>query len=79
MRLYRERGGTHAETAREPRVDPGSLSDRVKGADAAQAPAEDNPFRMAEDPRGLRRGNERLKRGNEMLLKASAFFAGRQP
>ena len=79
VRLYRERGGTHAETAREPRVDPGSLSDRVERAGAARAPAGDNPFRMAEDPRGLRRGSERLKRGNGMLLKASAFFAGRQP
>lgn len=33
---------------------------------------------MAEDLRRLRRENERLKRENEMLLKASAFFAGRQ-
>lgn len=75
VRLYRERGGTYAETARELGVDPGSLSDWVKRADAAQAPAGDNPFQMAED---LRRENERLKRENEMLLKASAFFAGRQ-
>lgn len=75
MRLYRERGGAYAETARELGVDPGSLSDWVKRADAAQAPPEDNPFQMAED---LRRENERLKRENEMLLKASALFAGRQ-
>ena len=79
VRLYRERGGTYAETAREPGVDPGSPSDRVRRADAAQAPAGDNPFQMAEDLRGPRRGNERLKRENEVLLKASAIFAGRQP
>ena len=78
MRLYRERGGAYAETAREPGVDPGSLSDWVRRADAAQAPAGDNPFQMAEDLRGPRRENERLKRENEMLLKASALFAGRQ-
>ena len=75
VRLYRERGGTYAETARELGVDPGSLSDWARRADAAQAPPEDNPFQMAED---LRRENERLKRENEMLLKASSFLAGRQ-
>lgn len=77
-RLYRERGGTYAEAAREPGVDPGSLPDRVRRADAAQAPAGDNPFQMAEDLRRLRRESERLKRESEMLLKASAFFASRQ-
>ncbi|WP_081580887.1 transposase [Enorma massiliensis] len=30
VRLHGERGGTYAETAREPGVDPGSLSDWVK-------------------------------------------------
>lgn len=78
VRLYRGRGGTYAEIARELGVDPGSLSDWVKRADAAQAPPEDNPFQMAEDLRRLRRENERLKRENEMLLKASAFFASRR-
>lgn len=78
VRLYRERGGTYAETARELGVDPGSLSDWARRADAAQAPAGGNPFQMADDLRRLRRENERLKRENEMLLKASAFFAGRQ-
>ena len=73
------RGGTYAETAREPGVDPGSPSDRVGRADAAQAPAGDSPFQTAEDLRGPRRGNERLKGENEMLLKAGALFAGRQP
>ena len=78
VRLHRERGGTCAETARELGVDPGSLPDWVRRADAAQAPAGGNPFQMAEGLRGLRRENERLKRENEMLLKASALFAGRQ-
>ena len=78
VRLYRERGGTCAEMARELGCDAGSISDRVKRADAAQASPEDNPFQMAEDLRRLRRENERLKRENEILLKASAFFASRQ-
>lgn len=76
--LYRERGGTCAETARELGVDPGSLSDWVKRADAARAPAGGDPFQMAEDLRRLRRESERLKRENEILLKASAFLTGRQ-
>lgn len=79
MRLRRERGGTYAETARELGVDPGSLSDWVRRADAAQAPAGDDPFQMAEDLGRLGRENERLKRESEVLLKASALFAGRQP
>ena len=79
VRLYGERGGPCAEAAREPGVDPGSLPDWVRRADAAQAPAGGNPFQMAEDLRRLRRENERLKRENEMILKASALLAGRQP
>ncbi len=80
VRLHGERGGTYAETAREPGVDPGSPSDWARRADAAQAPAGGgNPFQMAEDLRRLRRENERLKRESEILLKASAFLAGRQP
>ena len=78
VRLHRERGGTYAEIGRELGVDPGSVSDWVKRADAAQAPAGDNPFQMAEDLRRLRRENERLKRENEIPLKASAFLASRQ-
>lgn len=78
MRLCRERGGTCAETAREPGVDPGSLSDRVERADAARASPEDNPFKVAEENRRLRREVERLRRENEVLLKASAFLTGRQ-
>lgn len=78
VRLYRERGGTYAEMARELGCDAGSISDRVKGADAAQASPEDNPFEVAEENRGLRREVERLRRENEMLLKASAFLTGRR-
>ena len=78
VRLHRERGGTYAETARELGVDPGSLSDWVKKADTAQASPEDNPFKVAEENRRLRREVERLRRENEVLLKASAFFASRQ-
>ena len=57
---------------------PGSLSDWVKKADAADAPRGENPFQMAKDLRRLKRENERLKREDEILLKASAFFASRQ-
>ena len=35
VELYRERGCTYAELAREPSCDAGSISDRVKRADAA--------------------------------------------
>lgn len=79
MRPYGERSGTYAEIARELGVDAGSMSDRVKRADTAQAPPEDNPFKVAEENRRPRREVERLRREDEVLLKASAFFAGRQP
>ena len=78
VRLYRERGGTYAEIARELGVDAGSISDWVKKADAAGPASDADPFQMAEDLRRLKRENERLKRENEILLKASAFFASRQ-
>ena len=78
VRLYRERGGTCAEIARELGCDAGSISDRVKRADAAQASPEDSPFEVAEESRRLRREAERPRRENEMPLKASAFLAGRQ-
>lgn len=78
VRLHRERGGTYAEIGRELGVDPGSVSDWVKRADAAQAPAGGNPFQMAEGLRRLGRESERPKRENEMLSKASAFLSGRQ-
>ena len=55
VRLYRERGGTYAEIAREPGCDAGSISDWVKRADATQSSPEENPFRVAEENRRLRR------------------------
>lgn len=78
VRLYRERGGTYAEIGRELGVDPGSISDWVRKADAAGSDPSANPFQVAEENRRLKRENERLKRENEILLKASAFFASRQ-
>ena len=78
VRLYRERGGAYAEMARELGCDAGSISDRVKRADAAQASPEDSPFKVAEENRRPRREVERLRRENEMLLRASAFLAGRR-
>lgn len=77
-RPYRERGGTYAEMSRELGCDAGSISDWVKRADAAQASPEDNPFKVAEENRRLRREVERPRREDEMLLRASAFLAGRQ-
>ena len=65
--LYRELG-----------CDAGSISDRVRRADASGAAPDQNPFQMAEEPRGPGRENDRLRTENEILLKASAFFAGRQ-
>lgn len=78
VELYKKSGTTYAEVARGLGCDAGSLSDRVRKAGAADCGASDNPFRMAEDLRRLKRENERPRRENEMLLKASAFFAGRQ-
>lgn len=79
VELYGKSGATYAEAARGPGCDAGSLADWAKKAGAA-APAPDaNPFQMAEDLRRLKRENERPKRESEILLKASAFFASRQP
>ena len=67
-----ERGTACAEVAREIGVDPSSLADRVRRADASTTPPpEDNPFKIAEE-------NRRLRKENEILLKASAFFASRK-
>lgn len=74
----RERGGAYAGIGRELGVDPGSVSDRVKRADAAGSDPSANPFQVAEENRRLKRENGRLGRESEMLLKASAFFTGRQ-
>lgn len=78
VELYRERGCTYADLAREFGCDAGSISDWVRRADAAQAQPGDNPFQVAEENRRLKREVERLRRENEILLKASAFFASRQ-
>ena len=78
VELYGKSGTTYAEVARGLGCDPGSLSDWVKKADAADAPRGENPFQMTDDLRRLKRENDRLKRENEILLKASAFFASRQ-
>ena len=78
VRLYRERVGTCAEIARELGCDAGSISDWAERAGAAQVPAEDDPFKVVEGNRRLRRESERPRRENEMLLKASASFVSRQ-
>lgn len=78
VELYRERGCTYAELARELGCDAGSISDWVRGADASGAAPDQNPFQMAEELRRLRRENDRLRTENEILIKASAFFASRQ-
>ena len=76
--LYRERGCTYAELAREPGCDAGGMSGWVKRADAAGAAPDRNPFQMAGELRRPRRENDRPRTENEILLKAGAFFAGRQ-
>lgn len=76
---YGKSGTTYAEVARGPSRDAGSLPDWVKKAGAARPAPDADPFQMAEDLRGLKQENERLKRENEILLKASALFASRQP
>lgn len=78
VELYRERGCTYAELARERGCDAGSISDWVRRADASGAAPDQNPFQMAEEPRGPGRENDRLRTENEILLKAGALFAGRQ-
>ena len=78
VELYGRSGTTYAEAARGLGCDAGSLADWVRKADAAVPASDANPFQMAEDLRRLKREDERPKRENGMLLKASAFFAGRQ-
>ena len=76
--LPRARGHLRGDSGGGLGCDAGGISDRVKRADAARASPEDNPFKVAEENRRLRREVERLRRENEMLLKASAFLAGRR-
>ena len=68
MQLYRERKTAYAGVARELGVDPSGLADWVKRSDAAQTAPGDNPFKIAEEIRKLRRGVERLGRENEIVL-----------
>ena len=63
--LYRERGCTYAELARASARDAGGISDRVKRSGAAGAAPDRDPFQMAEELRGPRRGNDRLRSENE--------------
>ena len=78
VQLYRERGGTYAEIGRELGVDPGSVSDWVKRADAGG-------LRPVGQPLPGRRGKPQAQEGERAAqarerdtLKASAFFASRQ-
>lgn len=68
----RERGGTYADLAREIGCDAGSISDWVKKAAADPLPG------RREEPQA-EEGERAAGRESEMLLKASAFFADRQP
>ena len=53
-------------------------TDWVRETDAEQASPENNPFKVAEENRRLRRENERLTRGNDIHFKARAIFVNRQ-
>ena len=50
----------------------------MRETDAEQASPENNPFKVAEENRRLRRENERLTRGNDIHFKARAIFVNRQ-
>ena len=69
--LYGKSGTTYAEVARGLGYDPGSLSDWVKKADAADFGTGDNPFQMAEDLR-RRVARERDAFKSERLLRQQA-------
>ena len=71
MVLYGKSGTTYAEVARGLEYDPGSLSDWVKKADAADFGTGDNPFQMAEDLR-RRVARERDAFKSERLLRQQA-------
>ena len=59
VELYKKSGTTYAEVARGLGCDARGLSDWVKKADAADCGAGDDPFRMAEDLRRLKRRRRR--------------------
>lgn len=80
VQLWRESGTTYAEVARGLGIDESSLRAWVRKADGAGDAGcgePQNPFRMEEELKRLRRENAQLRRDNEILLKASAFFASR--
>lgn len=59
-------------SGRELGVDPGSVSDWVKRADAAGSDPSANPFQVAEENRGLKREFERANRPeDDRRLKAA--------
>ncbi|MDO4499168.1 MAG: transposase [Coriobacteriaceae bacterium] len=68
---------TYAEIARGLGIDAGSLSKWASQAGANPSEPEQNPFRMAEGLRCLRREDRRPKTEDEMLSKAGVFFASR--
>lgn len=76
---YDPKGTTYAAVARDLGIDPGTLSSWVKAACGTEGEAEDtDPFQVAEENRKPRREARRLSEENEILLKASAFLAGKQ-
>ena len=78
---YRERGGTYAEIGGELGVDPGSVSDWVKRADAAGSDPSASPFQVAGENRRPKRGNERLYSSiKKSTFRSAGFrhFAGKR-
>ncbi|BAK44725.1 IS3 family transposase [Eggerthella sp. YY7918] len=74
VRLYNERGTTYAEVAREIGVDPSSLADWVRRADASTTPPEGNPFKVAEENRRLRRGERAAEEGERDTFKSERLL-----
>lgn len=80
VELLQSSGATAAEVARDPGCDPSTLRGwaRQAGISSKVLPQGRNPFQIQEENKRLKRELKRLKEENENLLKASAFFAGRQ-
>lgn len=78
MRLYNERGTTYAEVAREVGVDPSSLADWVRRADASTAPPRGQPLQgrrgepQAEARERAAQAGERDTFKSERLLRQQA-------
>ena len=78
--LYNSSGTTCAAVARDLGIDDGTLAKWARAANGEGAgDPETNPFQMQAENRRLKRELARLRGENEILLKASAFFASRQP